>query len=231
MLETLLESRMKRERSIRGAIVSVAAHTALIATAVYATAIARVPPSKPPDVLHTVYFPPRPTVAPLAAASTRATKRVDARRLAFAPPDLSVVLQPPSIDMTDVVSRPDDFIPGGIRGSRSDGNPTSGASSDGGLFRSDQVEKQVSLVPGSAAPRYPEVLRSSGIEGKVIALFVVNEDGSVDGGSIRFLHSDNRLFEDAARMALRRMRFVAAEVGGRKVRQLVQMPFVFTLSR
>jgi protein TonB len=33
------------------------------------------------------------------------------------------------------------------------------------------------------------------------------------------------------RVALRRMRFIPAEVGGVKVRQLVQMPFVFTLSR
>jgi protein TonB len=33
------------------------------------------------------------------------------------------------------------------------------------------------------------------------------------------------------RVALRRMRFIPAEVGGAKVRQLVQMPFVFTLSR
>jgi len=27
------------------------------------------------------------------------------------------------------------------------------------------------------------------------------------------------------------MRFVPAEIGGKKVRQLVQMPFLFTLSR
>jgi protein TonB len=39
------------------------------------------------------------------------------------------------------------------------------------------------------------------------------------------------LFEDAVRVALRRMRFIPAEVGGRRVRQLVQMPFVFTLAR
>jgi protein TonB len=33
------------------------------------------------------------------------------------------------------------------------------------------------------------------------------------------------------RRALARMRFVPAEAGGRKVSQLVEMPFVFTLSR
>jgi periplasmic protein TonB len=33
------------------------------------------------------------------------------------------------------------------------------------------------------------------------------------------------------RTALRRMRFVPAQIGGKKVRQLVQMPFVFTLQK
>ena len=98
-------------------------------------------------------------------------------------------------------------------------------------FRAEQVEKQVALVRGSAPPRYPEVLRSSGVEGQVIALFVVDEHGRSEEESIRFVRSDNRLFEDAVRIALRRMRFVPAEVGGRRVRQLVQMPFVFTLAR
>jgi protein TonB len=75
------------------------------------------------------------------------------------------------------------------------------------------------------------VLRSSGVEGKVIAQFVVDEQGRAEEGSLRFVSSDNRLFEDAVRVALVRMRFIAAEIGGVKVRQLVQMPFVFTLSR
>jgi hypothetical protein len=43
MLETLLESRSRREGSAGGAIVSVTAHTALIAVAVYATAQAFIP--------------------------------------------------------------------------------------------------------------------------------------------------------------------------------------------
>jgi protein TonB len=65
----------------------------------------------------------------------------------------------------------------------------------------------------------------------VIALFVVSEAGRVEPATVRFTLSDNPLFEDAVKSALERMRFVPAEVGGRKVRQLVQMPFVFTLTR
>jgi outer membrane biosynthesis protein TonB len=45
------------------------------------------------------------------------------------------------------------------------------------------------------------------------------------------VQSDNDLFADAVRAALGRLRFTPAEVGGKKVSQLVQMPFVFTLNR
>jgi protein TonB len=65
----------------------------------------------------------------------------------------------------------------------------------------------------------------------VIALFVVSEAGRVEPATVSFALSDNPLFEEAVKSALEGMRFVPAEVGGRKVRQLVQMPFVFTLSR
>jgi len=95
----------------------------------------------------------------------------------------------------------------------------------------EQVEKQVAVIAGNAPPRYPEALRQAGVEGRVIAEFVVNELGRTEEASIRFVQSDNHLFEDAVRLALRRMRFIPAEVGGRKVRQLVEMPFVFTLAR
>jgi protein TonB len=65
----------------------------------------------------------------------------------------------------------------------------------------------------------------------VVAVFVVDESGRAEQSGVRFVRSDNRLFEEAVRAALREMRFAPAEVGGRKVRQLVQMPFVFTLRK
>jgi protein TonB len=39
------------------------------------------------------------------------------------------------------------------------------------------------------------------------------------------------MFEQAVRSALPNMRFLPAEIGGRKVKQLVQQPFVFALQR
>ena len=71
----------------------------------------------------------------------------------------------------------------------------------------------------------------AGVEGQVVAVFVVDDQGRVEAGTISFLRSDNEQFEREVLATLRNMRFAPAEVGGRKVRQLVQMPFVFKLSR
>jgi protein TonB len=229
MLETLLESKSKRRRSAAGAIMSVAAHTALIAAALYATAQAHVQPVRIQEIVRPIYFPhPRPP-APASSPTTDRQIRPDGRRLMFVEPHVDINVPP--VDIVDVVSKPGDFGSTAIVVSGSNGGGEGGASPADTPFRADQVEKQVAVVPGGAAPRYPEVLRSSGIEGQVTALFVVDEQGRAEEGSIRFARSDNHLFEDAVKVALRRMRFVPAEVGGRKVRQLVQMPFVFKLAR
>ena len=229
MLETLLESKSKREWSAGGAIVSVTAHTALIAAALYATAQARVQPAQFAETVRPVYFPHDPLPVQSASPTMSRQRAFEGHRLVFVAPDVDIKVPP--VDISDVVSKPGDFSPGTTRSSGSNGGEESAQSSSGAPFRADQVEKQVGVIPGSAAPRYPEVLRSSGVEGRVVAEFVVDELGRAEEGSVRFVRSDNQLFEDAVRVALRRMRFIPAEVGGVKVRQLVQMPFVFTLSR
>ena len=67
------------------------------------------------------------------------------------------------------------------------------------------------------------------IEGDVLATFVVDTTGRADPASFKVLRATHQLFERAVRDALPRMRFVPAEVGGRKVRQLVQQPFSFAI--
>jgi protein TonB len=236
MLETLLESNSKKSRSIAGAITSVGAHTALIVAAVYATAQARPERPKPPESVRPVYIPRATAPTRVTSATTPRQTRPPVRRLIFVAPKLpnlspNLSIDVPPIDAAGIVARPGDFPP------TSAGAGTPGAGGDDSIgavdapFRAEQVERQVALVPGAAPPRYPELLRSSGVEGQVIALFVVDEHGRSEEESIRFVRSDNRLFEDAVRVALRRMRFIPAEAGGRRVRQLVQMPFVFTLAR
>ena len=64
-----------------------------------------------------------------------------------------------------------------------------------------------------------------------MAQFVVDTTGRADMSTLRILQSDHQLFSDAVRQVLPKLRFIPAEVGGTKVRQLVQQPFRFGLSR
>jgi protein TonB len=100
-----------------------------------------------------------------------------------------------------------------------------------GIFNELEVDRPVMLAPGVVGPSYPDVLRAAGIDGTVLAQFVVDTLGRVDVNSFVALRSDHALFTNAVRAALGRMRFLPAEAGGRKVRQLVQQPFQFSVTR
>lgn len=83
---------------------------------------------------------------------------------------------------------------------------------------------------GNTPPRYPDALRQTRTAGAVLAQFVVDTAGVVDhSNAIQVLSSTNEQFAAAVRQALPSMRFVSAEVDGRKVKQVVQVPFVFAL--
>jgi TonB family protein len=94
-----------------------------------------------------------------------------------------------------------------------------------------QVTKQVSVRPGGPSPRYPDVLRAANIEGKVLAQFVVDTLGHAMMTEFKVLQSDHDLFTETVRNVLPLVTFSPAELNGHRVRQLVQMPFEFKLSR
>jgi len=228
MLETLLESKARRERSAHGTVVSVSAHAAIIGVAIYATSQARVHPIHSSDTIPRIVFS-IPSTPVHDAAPTPGPQPSYSRRLVLTTPRIDIPV--PRLEIGDITSRSGDFNPDAVATPGTDTQVARSASAEGSVLRADQVEKQVSLAPGNVPPKYPETLRNSGVEGQVTAQFVVDEHGHAEADSVRFVGSNNFMFEEAVRVALRRMRFVPAEVGGRKVRQLVQMPFVFTLSR
>lgn len=94
-----------------------------------------------------------------------------------------------------------------------------------------QVRKGAKQIPGTGNVRYPDLLRSASVEGDVLAQFVVNSDGTVDVSSFKVLKSSHELFTESVRNALPNMRFEPATTGGNPVRQLMQMPFTFNLSK
>jgi TonB family protein len=92
-----------------------------------------------------------------------------------------------------------------------------------------QVEKQAKPVVDGPWPTYPEVLRQSRISGRVLASFVVVTSGMADTTTFKVLETSHDLFGSAVRSNMARMRFTPALVGERKVKQLVQMPFTFSV--
>ena len=104
------------------------------------------------------------------------------------------------------------------------------------LFKNEKliefkVEKQVAPYPGNTAPRYPDMLRSANVEGEVLAQFVVDTTGRAEMNTFKVIKSTHDLFTNAVKASLPNMKFYPAEVGGRKVKQLVQMPFQFNLTK
>ena len=101
----------------------------------------------------------------------------------------------------------------------------------GAVYFESQVEIPVAPAPGSSGPIYPAELKANGIEGTVLAMFVVNEQGLPEVASFKVLRADDPRFAESVRTALPNMRFISAKVGGRPVKQLVQQPFSFALGR
>ncbi|MFA6168999.1 MAG: energy transducer TonB, partial [Gemmatimonadaceae bacterium] len=84
-------------------------------------------------------------------------------------------------------------------------------------------------APGTAAPRYPEILKSAGVTGVTVAQFVVDTTGLAIPTTLKVVRSDHALFTQSVKNALPGLRFLPARVGGRNVKQLAQMVFRFEL--
>jgi protein TonB len=135
----------------------------------------------------------------------------------------------PDIDLSKRLTNENDFSGKGVAGGRATGVVT--AVNNDQTYFEFQVEKPVMQAPNSATPRYPEILKSAGVEGEVLASFVVDTTGRAEPGSFKVLKTSHELFASAVRNALPNMRFLPAEVGGKKVKQLVQQPFVFAIQK
>lgn len=232
MLTTLIESRPKRNRAGAAGITSLIAHALVIGFAFHATVSADTP-APPIETLDRIIFrapsaPPQTTatVPPSRTGESRSDRR----------PTFPVVLHVPN-ELPD--PRPvvvgEEFLsypgrattPTGVEGA-----PYGPGRPGGGDPLTDRlVDRAARMRAGSPEPRYPAQLRRDQIEGAVRTTFVVDTLGRVEAGSLIVLESAHPLFERAIRDVVDALRFVPAEAGGRRVRQLVEQRFLFTLTR
>jgi protein TonB len=192
-------------------------------------------------------LPPPPKVKP-KAPTPKVAEVVLPKEVPVAPPQGFKVLPPtvnipttiPTVDLSKAMTNENDFSGKGVAGGTATGvkggTGTEGdigkeaGAADHGPYMEFQVEKTVEKIGGDA-PEYPIGLKSQGVEGEVMAQLVVNESGRYEPGTLKILNSSNSGFTAAVKDALPRMRFSAAQIGGKKVQQLVQMPFQFHITK
>lgn len=239
MFNNLIESKAQKQRHTAGTILSLVVHAALIGGAAYGTLHAKQELEKPKS--EKVEFvevkkqdeppPPKEEPPPPPPDMVAAPPVAKGFQVLTAPIKIPDVL--PEIDLSKKVTDESDFSGKGVAGGIGKGvvGGTVPANLDANqTFFDFQVEKQAGVAQ-TVQPRYPDMLRSANIEGEVVAQFVVDTTGRAEMSSFKVIKSSHDLFVSSVRSALQQMRFFPAEVGGRKVRQLVQMPFVFSLNK
>ena len=236
MFDQLIETKAAKQKRSGGTIISIVLHAALISAAVVLTkktADALEKPKEEKVVLQENKKEPEPEKPKEQPKQQQPVAQV-------APPKGFQVITPP-IDIPDVIPDVDlskkatdeaDFSGKGVQGGVAKGveGGTGPVISDQPYF-DFQVEKAAAAIPGSGSPAYPEMLKSSGVEGEALVQFIVDTTGRAELGSFKVLRASHDAFGQAVKAALPRMRFLPAEIGGRKVRMLVQQPFAFALNK
>ncbi|HUR92890.1 MAG TPA: carboxypeptidase regulatory-like domain-containing protein [Gemmatimonadaceae bacterium] len=95
------------------------------------------------------------------------------------------------------------------------------------VYTAEQVDNAAILAPGTVKPVYPDSLWRAGVGGRVVAEFIVGVDGIIEQGTFGVASTTHPQFSASVRSALETAVFRSATLAGRRVRQLVQVPFVF----
>lgn len=217
--------RRERASASIGAAVSTLAHVVLIGAWVVATLPALTPP--PGEVSERVWYLPPPDPKPARAASIETIRYVE-----LAPEGFGAGVGP-------MVEREGVELDIGRRASRSAGdlgrdsaNAAAQEAEEGTdtVFTIIEVDTAAQRLPGSAAPRYPQELLVNRVQGQAIVRFVVDTTGLADPESFSVVVASHVEFAQSVREALPGMRFSTARIGAIKVRQLVELPFTFTIA-
>lgn len=238
MFTHLIESQRKRDTYTGGTLASIIVHVLLIVGAVTVSAHAgqRVAEDRRQEDVKFIEVqkadeppPPEPEAPPPPPPDAAVTPPPPQGFQVLAAP-IDIPDKIPEVDLSKAVTDEADFSGRGVAGGIAKGvvGGTAPVVQDQPYFEF-QVERQV-VVQSRREPRFPQMLADRGQGGEVLVQFVVDTTGRVDMTSIQVLKSSNELFTREVRTALPHWRFLPAEVGGRKVRQYVQLPITFALS-
>jgi protein TonB len=97
------------------------------------------------------------------------------------------------------------------------------------IYIESELDHPVAIDPTSSGPVYPVALQQAGIEGGATMRFVVDTTGLADPRTVEEVMVTHAAFAAAVREALPGMHYRPAELGTRRVRQLVEQQFMFRL--
>ncbi len=253
MFHTLQSSAPPRSRWTGGALFSTALHAGLVATIVLSTSKAGPVVrdtqrliAEHVDFVRTLPSLVRPAVHE-GTAGKSTTRRAPAQRHVMKVPNAAAIAQAiaQAIAIPDATAVPDlsSLAKAWLAQPDSLSTPPAGGLAKSaiglaaaplpvdGIYTEAMVDRSVIPRDDNPLPRYPESLRSMGVEGAFVVQFVVDTTGAVVADKIQFPSSMHRLFAEAVRTALLHSRYLPAQIAGRMVRQMVVQEFRFTLIR
>lgn len=231
VFDTLIASKPKRQKSLGETILSVVLHAVLIFAAVKATAAAEVKIREIiADTSMVLLKPPEPEPEPEPE-----TPPPDAIVSANPPPQGFQTLMPPDaipkeIPPINLNERfdPKDFTGKGVEGGIAAGvvGGTGPVDVSGQTFLEAQVDDPPSVLQRGPM-RYPPVLESAGITGRVRLEFIVDTTGHAERPSIKVLEATHPAFGEPAKDMVSKTLFKPGRVRGQAVRVLVQQNISF----
>jgi len=236
MFSQLIASRPAQTQGAEGTTASLVLHGLIITAAIIATAkgpAVLAPPSSSRIVPLTA--PMAPAATPPRAAAPRApvAPRTPAATPTI-PVDVPPIVAPSEIPSTIPVpvegAMPVLYPEGGTPSTPGTGDPNGSPIGTGGALGAESVDIAARLLANSPLPRYPDILRSRGREGGARVRFVVGANGRAELETLEVLEATHPAFVEAVRAVLPRLRFAPAKLGDERVRQLVEIPFGFTLT-
>ena len=233
MFENLVESKPKKQKTFKQAVLSAVTNTLIIVGAVVATRGAAEtmeeilsdttmvflkPPEPPP--------PPPPETPPPEAIVTANPPPMGYQTVA---PPTEIPKEIPPVNLNERFNAAD-FSGKGVEGGIATGVVGGTGPVTGEAFLAEDVDDPVAPI-NQPKPRYPPVLQQAGVQGFVEAQYVVDTTGHAEPVTWKVIKSSHPQFEAPAREAAMKSVFKPARIKGRAVRQLVQQRFGFTIGQ
>ncbi len=228
MFENLLESKAKKQRTVGQTIMSLVLHGLLVFAAVKATqGVAETVKNRPVDTTMVFLKPPPPAPPPPPPPEVVVTNPPPKGfQTVVAPTDIPKDIPP--IDIKQKAFDPKDFTGKGVEGGVATGVVGGSGPVDvkAQVFTEAELDDPVQPI-SQPTPRYPPVMQSAGIAGRVELEYIVDTTGHLEAPSLKVLKSSHQAFEEPAKEVIQKSVFKPARFRGRPVRQLVHQAVSF----